>query len=125
LFVTTWNRIDHVLLCIPEGEEATSRAVEFYSEVLGLDKLEKPYTGEKSNTLWFGGDGVEIHLGPEPDNGTRSRRHSAFEVDDLTEVQERLEDADIDLIEEPSIPGRTRFSFRDPFGNRIELLAYE
>lgn len=123
--MTTWEQIDHVMLPVPEGEKAMSQAVEFYGEVLDFDKIEKPYTDRKSDTVWFGGEGIEIHLGPEPDNETRSRRHPAFEVDDLTDVQERLEAADIDLVEEPTIPGRTRFSFRDPFGNRIEILTYE
>jgi len=51
----------------------------------------------------------------------RSRRHSAFEISDVAEARKFLEDK-VQIVEEPVIPGRVRFAFIDPFGNKIELL---
>ncbi|EMA39914.1 VOC family protein [Halococcus hamelinensis] len=122
--MTDWQGVDHVQLCVPEGEDARGRATRFYTEVLGFDALDKPDSLDGTDSFWFGDGGVEIHLGPEA--GTeRSRRHPAFVVDDLEPIRDRLEDEGIETRTEPPIPGRERFSFRDPFGNRIECIEYE
>jgi len=49
-------------------------------------------------------------------------RHMAWEVKNLEEAAKRLEANNVKVIEECEIPGRMRFSFHDPFGNRTELL---
>jgi len=45
-----------------------------------------------------------------------------MEVADVAAARELLEKNHIEIVEEPIIPGRTRFAFIDPFGNRMELL---
>ena len=50
-----------------------------------------------------------------------STRHTAFEVADVDAALNYLKDK-VKILEEPVIPGRSRFAFLDPFGNRIELL---
>ena len=44
-------------------------------------------------------------------------------VEKIDEVRAFLVQKGITLKEEPNIPDRKRFSFLDPWGNRIELLA--
>ena len=122
--MTSWEGIDHVQLCVPSGEDTRARATAFYTEVLGFETLCKPDSLAGTDSFWFASGGVEVHLGPEDGTG-QSRRHPAFVVDDLEPVRARLEDDGIEISSEPTIPGRTRFSFRDPFGNRIELIEYD
>lgn len=119
--MTEWRRIDHVLLTIPPGAE--SKAREFYGTVLGLSEMPKPESLREHGGLWFRVGDDELHLGVEAGDD-RSKRHPAFEVTDVEEMRAHLEAHDVETFDEPPIPGRERFSFRDPFGNRIELLAY-
>jgi catechol 2,3-dioxygenase-like lactoylglutathione lyase family enzyme len=112
-------RVDHVQLSMPAGQEA--RAREFFGGVFGLTELEKPAALKANGGLWFDAGSFMVHLGIE-DLATPSRRHPAFEVDSLSAARTDLEAAGIKLQEEAEIPGYARFSFRDPFGNRIELL---
>jgi len=43
---------------------------------------------------------------------------------DLDAARKQLEANGIDIDAEPLIEGRNRFTFLDPFGNRMELLEY-
>ena len=54
-----------------------------------------------------------------------SGRHPAFEVTDLEAAKAYLESKGITIAYSSLIVGRERLFFRDPFGNRIELLEYE
>jgi predicted enzyme related to lactoylglutathione lyase len=45
-----------------------------------------------------------------------------MEVADIAAARIHLETNGVDIAEEPIIPGRTRFAFIDPYGNRMELL---
>ncbi|WP_049901981.1 VOC family protein [Halococcus agarilyticus] len=114
-----WRRIDHVQVTIPPGEVDAAR--EFYGEVLGLTPIEQPDSFGDTDTTWYRAGDVEIHLGVE-DSDEQSRRHPAFEIADVAAARDRLEAHGIETVDEPPIPGRERFSFRDPFDNRIELL---
>lgn len=114
-----WTRLDHVLLTIPTGSEDDAR--EFYGDVLGLDEIPKPDSLAEHGGLWFRVGDDQIHLGTE-DRQPPSKRHPAFEITDVEAARAHLEDVGIETTDEPPIPGRDRFSFRDPFGNRIELL---
>lgn len=114
-----WRRIDHVQVTIPPGELDAAR--EFYGDVLGLTPTKQPDSFGDTDTMWYRAGDVEIHLGVE-DSNERSRRHPAFEVTDVAAARERLEAHGVETVDEPPIPGRDRFTFRDPFGNRIELL---
>ncbi|MFC5972919.1 VOC family protein [Halomarina salina] len=118
-----WRRIDHVQLCITPGSEALAR--EFYGDVLGFDEVEKPDSLADSGSIWFRAGDIELHLGiDEADAGT-STRHPAFEVGDLDTTRTYLEAYGVETLDETPIPGRERCTFRDPFGNRIELLELE
>lgn len=113
--------IDHVQLTIPKDSE--SRARKFYGGVLGLEEIEKPEALKASGGVWFKVAEAELHLGVE-DGAGQTKAHPAFSVQNLNSVRVHLIQNGVDIKDETPIPGRRRFSFRDPFGNRIELLEY-
>ena len=113
------KRLDHVQICIPFGEEEQAR--EFYTCVLGLEEIEKPDVLKPNGGLWFKIADIQLHIGVEEMQG-KSKRHPAFEVEGLDEIRAHLQENHVRMKDEPSIPGLNRFSFFDPFGNRIELL---
>ncbi len=116
------NRIDHVQICIPKGAEGEAR--KFYKRLLGLDEIEKPDSLKQSGGVWFKAGDSELHLGVE-ENIIKTKSHPAFEIENINEVKKFLSDSGIKIKEEIQIPGRKRFSFYDPFGNRIELLEFD
>lgn len=116
----SFERIDHVQVCIPPGAEDEGRA--FYGDLLGMDEIEKPPSLRANGGCWFRAGEVEVHLGVEEFDEERGKRHPAFEVESLADARRRLESAGVETFDEGPIPGRDRFTFRDPWGNRIELL---
>jgi catechol 2,3-dioxygenase-like lactoylglutathione lyase family enzyme len=113
------KRLDHVQLCIPFGEEEQAR--QFYTEVLGLEEIEKPDALKPSGGLWFKMANIQLHIGVEDVQG-KSKRHPAFEVEGLEQIREHLIENRVRIKEEISVPGLNRFSFFDPFDNRIEFM---
>jgi catechol 2,3-dioxygenase-like lactoylglutathione lyase family enzyme len=114
-----FNRLDHVQVCIPRGAEPQAR--EFYGRLLGLEEIEKPEAIRKNGGMWYAVADVQLHVGVE-DSVAPSKRHPAFEVENVGGVRAFLEQNGVRTKDEETIPGVRRFSFFDPFGNRIELL---
>jgi catechol 2,3-dioxygenase-like lactoylglutathione lyase family enzyme len=114
-----FKRLDHVQICTPVGSEEAAR--QFYGGVLGLPEIPKPAELIPNGGLWFQVADVQLHIGTE-NEVNRSKRHPAFEVADLGKAREHLLRHGVKPKEEIRIPGQERFSFMDPFGNRIELL---
>jgi catechol 2,3-dioxygenase-like lactoylglutathione lyase family enzyme len=112
-------RLDHVQVCIPRGAEG--RAREFYGGLLGLEEIEKPEAVRGNGGVWYSVADVQLHVGVE-DAVAQSKRHPAFEVENVEGVRAFLEQNGVPTRDESDIPGLRRFSFFDPFGNRIELL---
>ena len=52
----------------------------------------------------------------------KSKRHPAFEVKELERIKAYLEEKGVRIKEDTPIPNAKRFSFYDPFSNRIEFL---
>lgn len=104
-------------ISIPKDKEDEARA--FYTDVIGLKEIPKPASLIPNGGLWYQVADIELHLGIEPEIITR--RHPAFEIADVGAARALLQDK-VKIVEEPLIPGRTRFAFIDPFGNKIELL---
>jgi extradiol dioxygenase family protein len=115
----TFKRIDHVQLCIPPGAEDDAR--KFYGGLLGLQEIPKPDSLVANGGLWYKIADVELHLGVEA-VVAKSKRHPAFEITDVPAARLLLENNSIQINEEPYIAGRIRFTFIDPFGNRVEFL---
>ncbi|HEV2764471.1 MAG TPA: VOC family protein [Pyrinomonadaceae bacterium] len=114
-----FKRLNHVQLTIPAGAEGEAR--EFYGRVLGLEEIAKPAALRERGGLWFQIADVQLHLGVE-EKQSRSKRHPAFEVEDLGGAREHLRASGVELKDEATVPGYTRLSFFDPFGNRVELM---
>ena len=113
------KRLDHVQLAIAAGQEAAAR--KFYTGVLGLEEVEKPAALKVNGGLWFKIADIQLHLGIEENRG-KVKRHPAFEVEDLAIIREHLIAHGVEVREEIPVPEVKRFSFYDPFGNRIEFL---
>jgi len=62
-----------------------------------------------------------LHIGVEA-VGTKTRRHTALQITDIKAAREHLTKNKVKIEEEPYLPGRERFAFIDPFGNKMELL---
>jgi len=118
------NRIDHVQLAIPKDSESIAR--KFYTGVLGLTEIDKPESLKASGGVWYSAGDIELHLGVE-ENFVQGKKkaHTAFIVEGLNRIKVQLIQNDIEIKEEIQIPGRKRFSFYDPFGNRIEFMEFE
>jgi catechol 2,3-dioxygenase-like lactoylglutathione lyase family enzyme len=114
-----FKRLDHIQLCIPKGKEEEAR--KFYSDILGLTEIPKPSELLKNGGLWFQIADIQLHIGTE-DEINRSKRHPAFEVTDLAAAKKYLLEKGVKMKDDIEVPGQIRFSFFDPFENRIELL---
>jgi catechol 2,3-dioxygenase-like lactoylglutathione lyase family enzyme len=114
-------RFDHLLLSIPLGASQVAQA--FYGDLLGLPELPGPHP---SGALWFQAGDVQLHLREEATSAAAapSNRHPAFEVAHLSQVRAWLMEQGVAIEAASPIDGRQRFFFRDPFGNRIELLQF-
>jgi len=115
------KRIDHVQICIPIGAEDEAR--KFYTDILGFTEIEKPDSLKSNGGLWYRIGDIELHIGVENREGYNSKSHPAFEVENIGEVRKLLEEKGIKTYDEKPIPNVTRFSFYDPFRNRIEFLS--
>ena len=113
------KRLDHIQICIPFGKENEAR--KFYSDILNLKEIEKPEALKPNGGLWFSIADIQLHIGVEKTEG-RSKRHPAFEVENLEGIKKYLFEKGVVIKEETQIPNQKRFSFVDPFDNRIEFL---
>jgi catechol 2,3-dioxygenase-like lactoylglutathione lyase family enzyme len=116
--------LDHAFITIPSGREDEAR--HFYGQLLGLDEIARPEGLSESGGLWFQVGGQELHLGTDEKHEATKRPHPGLRVEPVTALEElarRLESADREVDWDERIEGRKRFYVRDPFGNRLELLA--
>ena len=93
-------------------------AVRFYADVLRLEPI--PRKDAEGPGAWFRLGAAEIHLTEDPAPQPPSKRHLAFEVDDLPAARAAVLAAGGSLEKEE--PGR-RFWTRDPAGNRLEIVG--
>jgi ubiquinone/menaquinone biosynthesis C-methylase UbiE/catechol 2,3-dioxygenase-like lactoylglutathione lyase family enzyme len=114
------KRLDHIQLCVPIGKEEEARL--FYTGILHLKEIPKPDVLISNGGVWFQAGDIQLHLGVEEMSNENSKRHPAFEVSHLETVRSYLEQRGIKTQDEKLFGDIQRFSFRDPFGNRIEFL---
>ena len=124
--------LHHVQLSMRSGEEALAR--NFYVGALGLTEVAKPPSLQRRGGCWFRaleGERVhaEVHLGIDPNFVPSDKAHPAFLVENiaaLEAVARRIEAGghEMSWAERHSFEGYQRFHCRDPFGNRIEVLAH-
>ena len=117
-----FEKLHHVQVCVPFG--AADRAKAFYCHILGLEEIDKPSGLVSKGGFWVKIADIELHIGVEPNTGG-SKRHPAFIVKDLEGARSYLTKVGVRIQEDSAIPGRQRFSFFDPWNNRIELMQYD
>lgn len=113
--------LHHVQITIPKGTENEAR--KFYCDVLGLKEIEKPDSLKGRGGFWLAVGDKDVHVGTEDGfDRTQTKVHIAYEVDDLSYWRARLSHEHINILDSIPIPGFDRFEFRDPFGNRVEMI---
>lgn len=115
------TRLHHAQITIPIGAESSARR--FYVDFLGLVEIPKPDSLLRRGGLWLAVGDIQLHIGVE-DGIERSatKAHLAWQVEHLSGWRDQLNRHGIDIAESVPIPGYDRCEFRDPFGNRIELI---
>ena len=88
---------------------------------MGLKEIPKPEALLKNGGFWVEIADIQLHIGTEDMEG-KSKRHPAFEVENLSEVKAYLEEQGVQIKEDHKIPDIERFSFFDFWGNRIEFM---
>jgi catechol 2,3-dioxygenase-like lactoylglutathione lyase family enzyme len=115
------ERLHHVQITIPPGEEERGRA--FFCGVLGLREIAKPESLVGRGGFWVSVGDQELHIGTEEGvDRAMTKAHVAFQVSDLEDTRVKLANAGCAILESVPIPGFSRFEFRDPFGNRMECI---
>jgi catechol 2,3-dioxygenase-like lactoylglutathione lyase family enzyme len=113
--------IDHVQITVPGKAVAEARA--FYCGLLGLREVEKPDVLQERGGFWLQVGDRQVHVGTEEGVERRATKaHVAYAVTDVAEWRSRLAAAGVEAIDAIPIPGFERFEFRDPFGNRVEMI---
>ena len=112
--------LHHIQLAIPAGQEETCRR--FWGKALGLAELPKPAGLAGRGGCWFGGGGLEVHLGVDADFAPARKAHPGILVTGLDELAAALEAAGATVTWDTELDGHDRFYSSDPFGNRLEFL---
>lgn len=115
--------IHHVQVCCPPGTRDVVRA--FYTGVVGFAEMPQPPAIAARGGCWFAGDGIELHVGVDPDFRAARRAHPGLMVADADALAERLRAAGypVEWAAADEVPGPRRFHTSDPHGNRLEFLA--
>ena len=115
--------IHHVQVCCPPETKDVLRA--FYVGVVGFEELVQPPMVAPRGGCWFGGDGIELHVGVEADFRPNRKAHPGLMVSDLDGLADRLAAAGypVEWAPEDEVPGLRRFHTADPHGNRLEFLT--
>ena len=115
------TQLHHVNVTVPPELETATK--EFYGSVLGLEQVPKPAAARQSGA-WYQIGATQLHLSIEGEaREPLSSRHICFSVSDLTEAENRLRAAGVEIIpDRRPIPGPQRFYVRDPGGNQLEIV---
>jgi len=118
--------LDHVQVAAPPGCEDEARA--FYAGLLGLEEISKAPLLLARGGCWFRVGRQELHVGVVESFASATKAHPGLSVsstDALRELAERLAEAGaaVEWADPAELSDRARFHVRDPWGNRLELLA--
>ncbi|WP_147805291.1 VOC family protein [Alkalicoccus halolimnae] len=113
--------LHHAQITIPKNCEEEGK--QFYCELLGLKEIEKPDSLKGRGGFWLQAGSLEVHVGTEDDvDRLSTKSHLAYQVDNIDQWKTHLTENKVLLLEAVPIPGVERFEFRDPFGNRVEMI---
>ena len=116
--------LDHVQVAAPAGCEPEARR--FYGGLLGLVEIAKPEPLAVAGGIWFACGAQGLHVGIADDFAPAAKAHPALRVADMAALDalaKRLRAAGAPVESDDRLPGHRRFYTRDPWGNRLELLA--
>lgn len=101
--------INHVVLEVGDIEAA----LKFYGQIFEFELRGK---GETNAFIDLGDQFIQFSLNdvPAPDE----KRHFGFVVDDRSTIRDTLEEMGVEMLERG-------MNFRDPWGNRIEVVPYD
>ncbi|WP_339878031.1 phage portal protein [uncultured Algoriphagus sp.] len=112
--------LDHILITIPANTRELAR--EFYIKKLLLEEI----PGQHPNgAIWLKLGNIELHIREEDNHQSNSSRHPAFVVENLDDAKSFLQNITIPVSFSSVIDGRDRCFFRDPWGNRFELIEFD
>jgi catechol 2,3-dioxygenase-like lactoylglutathione lyase family enzyme len=114
-------KIHHAQITVAASDFEAARS--FYCNIMGLSEIPKPAALESRGGLWLKAGQHQLHIGIQ-DNVNRhaTKAHIAYEVGNVNDWRTHLKRAAVKILDSIPIPGYDRFEFRDPFGNRIELI---
>lgn len=116
----TITGLHHAQITIEPQDE--DRARDFYIGLLGLSEIPKPDVLAKRGGFWVRLANADVHVSLESDvDRTRTKVHLAYQVEDVAVWRERLT-GHVTFEDTTPIPGFDRIQFRDPFGNRVEMI---
>jgi catechol 2,3-dioxygenase-like lactoylglutathione lyase family enzyme len=101
--------INHVVLEVGDLEAA----LEFYGAIFDFTLRGK---SERNAFIDLGDQFIQLSLGKTQQ--ADDKRHFGFVVDDREAVRRALKDLGVETLDR-------RLNFRDPWGNRIEVVPYE
>jgi len=117
----TLTRLHHAQITVPKDLEAAAR--EFYCGVLRLTEIPKPDSLMLRGGFWIDLAGTQIHISTEEGvDRNLTKAHLAYQVDDVQAWRKVIEAQGLKVLDSIPIPGYDRFEFRDPFGNRVEMI---
>lgn len=113
--------LHHAQITIPKDAEELGR--KFYCSLLDLPEIKKPIALQNRGGFWLQVGNLEVHIGTENDfDRLQTKAHIAYLVDDISFWKKKLSDNGVKIIDAIAIPNYERFEFRDPFGNRVEMI---
>mgnify|MGYP003552917791 FL=1 len=114
--------LHHAQITIPKGAEEEGK--NFYCHVLRLEEIKKPDSLQGRGGFWLQVGSTQVHVGTEDGfDRLSTKAHLAYEVEDVSYWKEVLIENDIKILDSVPIPNFERFEFRDPFGNRVEMIS--
>jgi catechol 2,3-dioxygenase-like lactoylglutathione lyase family enzyme len=113
--------LHHVNIRVPKAFEEATR--HFYTQIIGLEEIEKPGESKKRGGAWFLCGAVQLHLSlSDGEANEASNRHICYRVSDLAQAENRFRKADVEIIaDDQPVAGWPRFYVRDPGGNLLEI----
>lgn len=116
------TQVHHIQIFVPpETEEACKH---FYSEVMGLEEIEKPAQWRKNGGAWYRHGPNQLHLSRQrhPEDNVGSQRHVCYMVADLAHAESVMRAAGVEIVpDDRPFDQWIRFYVRDPGGNFIEI----
>jgi len=108
--------VHHVSIDVDDVDSAGA----FYTEVLGMERLERPDFGFPG--MWLRCGEQQIHLMQVEEHAAPKGQHFALGVSDIEAARDALQRKGVEVSDVIDIPSAGKQAFlRDPAGNLIEL----